>query len=55
MKFLETEFARQMLGVVVGTLLLVASVAFVSIPTSLGCHPGDAEQCGSSAQQWHLT
>jgi hypothetical protein len=55
MKFMETEFARQLLGVVLGTLVLVASVAFVSIPTSLGCSPAYTDECAASALERHLT
>ncbi len=47
MKFHETEFARQLLGVVLGTLFVVASVAFVSIPLSFGC--------AAASTAWHLT
>lgn len=34
-------FLTTFLPVVLGTLLLVMSVAFVSIPFSLGAHPGE--------------
>ncbi len=34
-------FLPNLLAVVVGSLLFVMSVAFVSIPLSLGGHPGD--------------
>jgi hypothetical protein len=34
-------FVPNLLAVVVGTLLFVMSVAFVSIPLSLGAHPGE--------------
>lgn len=35
------SFPAALLSVVLGTLLFVMSVAFVSIPISLGGHPGD--------------
>lgn len=34
-------FAATLLSVVVGTLFVVMSVAFVSIPFSTGGHPGE--------------
>ena len=34
-------FVPNLLAVILGTLLFVMSVAFVSIPLSLGGHPGD--------------
>lgn len=36
MKLLQTEFLRQLVGVVLATLFVVMSCAFVSIPVSLG-------------------
>ena len=35
-------FPADLIAVVLGTLLFVMSVAFVSIPLSLGGHPGEA-------------
>lgn len=35
-------FFATLFSVVLGTLLIVMSVAFVSIPMSLGAHPGEA-------------
>lgn len=56
MKFQDTEFARQMLSAILGALLLVATVAFVSFPLSLGCGQGGTDGCtAASAQEWHLT
>ena len=55
MKFHETEFAKQMFAVVAGTFFFVASVAFFSIPTSLGCSPAGSDQCTAPAIAWHLT
>lgn len=56
MKFHDTEFARQMLSAIVGSLLLVATIAFVSVPLSLGCGQGGTDGCTTtSAQEWHLT
>lgn len=35
------SFPSALLSVVLGTLLFVMSVAFISIPISLGGHPGE--------------
>lgn len=35
-------FLKQTAGVAAATLMMVAMVAFISIPFSLGRHPGDA-------------
>lgn len=47
MKFIETEFARQLFASVVGTLFLVAGVAFVTFP--------GIEPAAKAASAWHLT
>jgi len=39
-KLRETEFVRQFVTVVAGTLLVVMSCAFVAIPATLGASPG---------------
>ncbi|MCB1886163.1 MAG: hypothetical protein KDH20_01035 [Rhodocyclaceae bacterium] len=49
MKFRQTRFARQMMAVVVGLLLVVATVAFVTIPANLAAVPGEP------AIAWHPT
>jgi hypothetical protein len=36
MKFMETEFAKQMLYTVIGTLFLVANITFISLTASIG-------------------
>jgi hypothetical protein len=46
-------FISQYLGVVIATLMPVILVAFLSIPFSLGGHPGDARPA-STAAAWHL-
>lgn len=35
MKFRETAFCNQLVGVIVGTVLAVASLAFLAIPFSM--------------------
>lgn len=47
MKFIQTEFAKQLFASVVGTLFLVAGVAFVTFP---GIEPAT-----QTASAWHLT
>ncbi|MCB1956121.1 MAG: hypothetical protein KDG55_10610 [Rhodocyclaceae bacterium] len=49
MKFRETRFAHELSAVIVGLLLVVASVAFVTIPAVLGGVPGEP------AVAWHPT
>jgi len=55
MKLRETEFFQQITAVIAGLVLLVASVAFVSIPFVLGSHPGDSVQARAPAPDWHPT
>ncbi len=43
------SFPSALLSVVLGTLLFVMSVAFVSIPISLGGHSGEAMQVAAKA------
>lgn len=45
-------FVFSILRVVVPTLFVVASAAFVAIPFSLGHHPGDARPAAAAS---HLT
>ena len=47
-------FISQYLGVVIATLMAVILIAFLSIPFSLGGHPGDARPV-STAAAWHVT
>ncbi|MGD8710037.1 MAG: hypothetical protein PVF40_06585 [Ectothiorhodospiraceae bacterium] len=55
MKFHKTEFARQLLVVVLGTLFFVATVTFVSLPMSLKCGTDSDNACVASATTGHLT
>jgi hypothetical protein len=48
------QFISQYLGVVIATLMPVILVAFLSIPFSLGGHPGEARPASASSI-WHVT
>lgn len=54
MKAQEPDFVRQFLGVVMASLLPVVLTAFLSIPFSLGAHPGEIRSPGNPAQL-HMT
>jgi hypothetical protein len=47
------DFVQRLAAVTLGTLLMVFSVAFVSIPYSLGSHPG--EGLASAETSRHLS
>jgi hypothetical protein len=47
-------FINQYLGVVIATLMPVMLIAFLSIPFSLGGHPGEARPAAATAT-WHVT
>jgi hypothetical protein len=49
------NFARRLIAVIGSVLLVVASVAFITIPYSLGGHPGDAIATGANPQYFHPT
>lgn len=55
MKFRETRFARELTAVVAGLVLAVATVAFITIPASLGMTPGGAVQSAAAQSDWHPT
>jgi hypothetical protein len=55
MKLRDTEFFQQITAVVAGLILVVASVAFVSIPVVLAGHPGESVQTGPPKPDWHPT
>ena len=48
------QFVLSVAGAVVPALALVASIAFLSIPLSLGHHPGDSP-APQTALVYHLT
>ncbi len=45
-------FVPNLLAVILGTLLFVMSIAFVSIPLSIGGHPGE-RQGGATPTAFH--
>lgn len=50
-----TDFLATWLGVVIGTFLLVMTVAFVSVPYAMKAHPGDPMGRAPVAGAYHLT
>jgi hypothetical protein len=44
-----------MIAVIGGVLLLVASAAFLTIPYSLGSHPGEVVAMEANQQDFHPT
>ncbi len=56
MNLFKTDFFLQWISVVTGCLLVVATVAFISIPSSLSHHPGEATVARTDLGcQRHLT
>jgi len=55
MKFFHTDFFLEWISVVTLCLLVVGSVAFVSIPASLTHHPGEVLMSADGAFTRHLT
>lgn len=53
--FNPIAFIRELLLVVAGVLILVATAAFVSIPYSLDHYPLTAAQLGTPSQHYHLS
>lgn len=49
------SFVRRFVGFVAAALLPVVLVAFVSIPVSLGGHPGEARSFPSTGLFRHMT
>lgn len=47
------HFLTRWVAVVGGVLLVVASAAFITIPYSLGGHPGEAIAIGASQTSYH--
>lgn len=48
-------FLPTMLLVVLASLFVVMSTAFVSIPQAIGGHPGEARIAGASSMAFHAT
>ena len=55
MKFSETGFAKEITAVVAGVILAVATVAFITIPATLGATPGEPSQVSAAQSAWHPT
>ncbi|NCS65394.1 MAG: hypothetical protein GW787_04450 [Betaproteobacteria bacterium] len=55
MRLRDTEFAKEMMGVVLSTLFVVASIAAITLTAILGCDQGVGGGCATSALVWHLT
>lgn len=55
MKLRETEFFQEFTAIIAGCVLLMASVAFVSIPASLAHNPGDPALTIGLTSGRHLT
>jgi len=49
------NFARRLVAVIGGASLIVASVAFITIPYSLGAHPGEALVIGANQPYFHAS
>jgi hypothetical protein len=50
-----TNFLATYLGVVIGTFLLVMTVAFLSVPYAMKAHPGESMGKSLVASSYHLT
>ena len=50
-----TPFLSTMLVVVLGTLFVVMTTAFIAIPQSIGGHPGEARTAGPWSKAYHPT
>lgn len=55
MTFFNTDFFQQWISIVTLCLLVVGTVAFVSIPAALERHPGELPVSTDSAVTRHLT
>jgi hypothetical protein len=54
MTAVKYSFLRQFTGVVAATLVPVVLTTFISVPLSLGGHPGEARASGDAVAQ-HMT
>jgi hypothetical protein len=48
------DFIRRFIGVVLATLVPVVMVTFLSVPLTLGGHPGEPRSI-DVARGWHMT
>jgi hypothetical protein len=53
--FRTNPFLAEMLSVIIGVLILVATIAFISIPYSLQRHPTALPVASASTQTTHPT
>lgn len=49
------SFLATYLGVVIGTFMLVMTVAFLSVPYAMKAHPGEPMGRAPAASSYHLT
>ena len=49
------SFLANLVSVVAGLLLLMATAAFILVPYALSGHPGDAKIVSAAAQAYHPT
>lgn len=53
--FRSNPFVAELLSVIAGAMIVVATVAFLTIPYSLERHPGEAVSLAATPQIFHLT
>jgi hypothetical protein len=51
----QTPFLATMLSVVLSTLFLVMTTAFIAIPYAMGGHPGESRVPATQSQPFHPT
>ena len=50
-----TDFFATYIAVVIGTIMLVMTVAFLSVPYAMKAHPGEPMGKAPAASSYHLT
>jgi uncharacterized membrane protein len=53
--FRSYPFIAELFSVILGVVIVVVTVAFVTIPYSLERHPGETQIVATSTQNSHLT
>jgi hypothetical protein len=53
--FRSNPFIAELLSVIAGVMIVVATVAFLTIPYSLERHPGEAVSLAAKLPSYHLT
>jgi hypothetical protein len=51
----SNPFIPELLSVIGGVMIVVATIAFITIPYSLERHPGAGTTLAANAQPFHLT